>query len=355
MTTQASDRADRTVERRLELHRLDRCLDELEAAHERDQVTLSQDMARRLSRYVGGLVPGMSISEGMRRVFREQQRYLESGARDDTQAGVPDVWRPDLHRGQSAVLAPAPHWEWHSERSPAPLDEVGARSLTERIRAATRELCLLLLEAHNQRAWKALGYESWSTYVHEELGMSRSRSYELLDHARVIRALQAAAETSDIPEISPYAARQIKPCLDQVVTNIQDRLRNASAGATMTTLGIIESSVELQRRRIAGRRETETDEGAEPARPRRGALLALPARNETWAPAKRSERDDGLDLARLHEAVRCLATMPSPAHVAAAAPHDVGGLLTEVEQALRWLGELADELNQRPFAATLRA
>ncbi len=354
MSTYASAPAGGTVERRRELHRLDRCLDELEAAHERDQVTLTPDMARRLSRYVGGLAPGMTVSEGMRRVFRAQQRYLESEAPDDMPVGVTDDGQPHPHRVKPSALVRAPLAERQGERSSQPLDEVGARSLTERIREATRELCLLLLEAHWHRAWSALGYESWSAYVHEELGMSRSRSYELLDHARVIRALQAAAGTNEVPEISAHAAREIKPCLDQVVTDIQDRLRSLPTRSTTTAIGIVDSSIQLQRRRIAARRATEAEAGAGPTGPWGGELLALPARNETWVPGQRSERDDG-DLARLHEALRCLTTMPSPAHVAGAVPRDVRALLSDVEQAVRWLGELADELNERRFPATLRA
>src|SRR5262249_20100406 len=63
----------------------------------------------------------------------------------------------------------------------APLNTNEARKLTIRIRAGMRQACLLLLEAHDRGAWKAMGYRSWDNYVHQEFGLSRSRSYELLD------------------------------------------------------------------------------------------------------------------------------------------------------------------------------
>src|SRR2546423_10056480 len=74
-----------------------------------------------------------------------------------------------------------------------PLDERTAGVLTDRIRHAKEQVCLLLLEAHERRAPAALGYRSWGDYVRMELGLSRRRSYELLDQARVVRTAQDAA------------------------------------------------------------------------------------------------------------------------------------------------------------------
>ena len=49
-----------------------------------------------------------------------------------------------------------------------------------------------MLEAHDRRAWQALGYPTWEQYVKKEFNLSRSRSYQLLDRAKVTHALFAA-------------------------------------------------------------------------------------------------------------------------------------------------------------------
>src|SRR5919106_4677116 len=68
-----------------------------------------------------------------------------------------------------------------------------ARELTNRIKTGLEgifdqiyEVEQLLLEAHNRRAWQALGYKTWEEYVKTEFDLSRRRSYQLLDQARVI-------------------------------------------------------------------------------------------------------------------------------------------------------------------------
>ena len=82
------------------------------------------------------------------------------------------------------------------------------------------EVDQLLLEAHDRGAWRVLGYGTWQEYMKKEFDLSRSRSYQLLDRARVRQALLAAgveavapADPSkpDSPLISRW--REIKPSL----------------------------------------------------------------------------------------------------------------------------------------------
>jgi len=336
--------SDDSRQKRRELNLLDRCLDELETAHERGQVRLTHDMALRLGRFVGGLVPAMSISDAMQRVFRAQQRCLDACALE----GEFEMVVSEAPRRGTPQSLPAPRIQT-GDGSEHPLDEARARSLTARIRQSTRELCLLLLEAHQLRAWRALGYESWSAYVDEELGMSRSRSYELLDHARVVRTLQAAAGTTEVPEISPYTARQIKPRLDEVVAHLRRRLADSRERSVPATMSIILSTVEEQRRRLARQAASEPG-GSEPAAVSgigaswRRDVLALPART-----------GGDCDLARLRDALESLGAMPAPHDLADLAPGDARDLVRGVQRAARWLAAFADELGERCLAVTVRA
>ncbi len=115
----------------------------------------------------------------------------------------------------------------------APLSAEEARDLTARINSTAGDLCLLLLEAHEREAWRALGYDSWRAYATAELAISQSKAYRVLDVGRVTAALLAAvadesdADFSQIREKSPInetAAREILPVLPAVVANVKERV-----------------------------------------------------------------------------------------------------------------------------------
>src|SRR5436309_12647268 len=139
-------RFEAPADRRARLARLDECLSALEDAHERDEVLVSPALAAELGRHAPCVAAGMRIADALDLVFREQERFLGSGEPsepDDDQAG---------------------RWQ---------LDAAEARRLTDRIKRAAHAVSLLLLEAHERGAWRALGYRSWETYVRSEFELSR--------------------------------------------------------------------------------------------------------------------------------------------------------------------------------------
>ena len=69
------------------------------------------------------------------------------------------------------------------------LGKTEARALTEEIRTATEDLAVKLKQAHEQEAWRALGYRSWAAYIDGEFDFSRSRSYRLLSAAKQTQQL----------------------------------------------------------------------------------------------------------------------------------------------------------------------
>jgi hypothetical protein len=107
--------------------------------------------------------------------------------------------------------------------TPAELSKVEAKKLTQKIKTAVDDLWSLLLEAHDRKAWKSLGYSTWEAYVKAEFDMSRRNSYRLLDQARVVRAIEEnvphAAQISQrdaeaLKDDLPAAAEQIKAKVD---------------------------------------------------------------------------------------------------------------------------------------------
>lgn len=90
------------------------------------------------------------------------------------------------------------------------LDSEGARALTHRIKANLVLAYVGLLEAEAREAWSALGYSSMAAYVTVEFEVSQSRAYQILDHARVLRALESAGLDSTIVESTNEAqAREV--------------------------------------------------------------------------------------------------------------------------------------------------
>lgn len=85
------------------------------------------------------------------------------------------------------------------------MGEKEARTLTTFIQRTTVRLWVLVTEAHDRKAYAALGYPTWDAYVRTELKMSPSRSYQLLDTGHVMKALAKAG--ADLEAVNPPPAR----------------------------------------------------------------------------------------------------------------------------------------------------
>jgi hypothetical protein len=104
------------------------------------------------------------------------------------------------------------------------MTEAEARVLTDRIKRTAEDLWRLLLEAHERKAWVALGYASWRHYALNEFAMGQSHAYRLLDQGRVIRALEEAAGSPLGEIVTERVARDVKPQLDAVAEEIETRV-----------------------------------------------------------------------------------------------------------------------------------
>lgn len=105
----------------------------------------------------------------------------------------------------------------------APLSPEAARHLTDAIRVTASALHVLVHRAYAGRAHVALGYERWADYVGTEFDMSRARSYQLLGQHAVIAALSEVAGQDVSEVVTEKVARDIKPHLAAVVTEVENR------------------------------------------------------------------------------------------------------------------------------------
>jgi hypothetical protein len=104
-----------------------------------------------------------------------------------------------------------------------------AQALTQEIRSTTVQLWALVLRAYEGHAWRVLGYRSWRAYVTREFQLSQSYAYRLLDHARVIRTLEAATNSPMGEIVTERRARALKPHIEDVAVQVGN---SVVAGAT---------------------------------------------------------------------------------------------------------------------------
>lgn len=97
-----------------------------------------------------------------------------------------------------------------------PLSTERARELTDVIRRDMTGVWVQLLRAYEGNAHGALGYPSWGDYCSAEFGIERSRSYRMLNAARVVEVLAPASESpvGDSTNIPERVARELTPLLD---------------------------------------------------------------------------------------------------------------------------------------------
>jgi hypothetical protein len=263
----------------------------------------------------------MRIADAFDLVFAEQERAMH---------GTSD----DLHEGRSIRVTSNPR---ATERRPDVTCGVGpgggplpgllpaeARRLTDRIRTARHEASVLLLEAHERRAWSALGYKTWSDYVRTELRLSHSRSYELLDHGRVLKTLAAAGGMSGIPDISPYAAAQIKDRLHELVEQLTSR--SAVMSEEQTQHLISETVLKLRASGVRPERMT-----------RRGVQL-----RSQGLPRSRTATPYGFDVGALTEVIEYLAQLPPPKTLGSVGYPFGSDEWAAIDSAIRWLTEFGE-------------
>lgn len=65
------------------------------------------------------------------------------------------------------------------------MTESCARDLTERINSASEDLAGMLQRAHDEKAWQALGYPDWKSYIRAEIKMSERHAFRMLDFAEI--------------------------------------------------------------------------------------------------------------------------------------------------------------------------
>ena len=310
---------------RRRIRALDGCLEYLELASERGVKRVPPSLANQVSVLVPAVSAGLPITQAIEFVFQAQEAALhfDNGAQPTTSSGS----RSDSGRNRAPV--------------DVTLDGVAARSLTERIKQGLVDHSLLLLEAHDRRAWRILGYPSWDAYARQEFGFSRSRSYELLDHGRVVRALMTAARLDAPPEISAFAAGQIKSRLGQAVAEITARAANQPGE---------EQAREIVRD-VVTRMRAELKVLAPPGIPSETASPRVEARTSPITSDSQAQSERSV-LTELHRAVDYLTGLSDPKWVVVQVKDSDHACLDRLREAAGRLIDIADAWERSRLVGT---
>ncbi len=101
------------------------------------------------------------------------------------------------------------------------MTKAAAEEVTEAIKSYATATWVLVKRAHDGKAWKSLGYSTWADYVKTEFDMSTSRSYQLINQAKVIAALEDAAPSGTKLLLTEAQTRDIKQQLPRITEKVK--------------------------------------------------------------------------------------------------------------------------------------
>lgn len=97
-----------------------------------------------------------------------------------------------------------------------------AIEITEAIKSVSGAMLALLVQAHEGKAYRAMGYSTWAEYVRGEFDYSVQRSYQLLDQAKIISMIEEATPEGTSVKLTEAQARDIKRELPKIVERIEE-------------------------------------------------------------------------------------------------------------------------------------
>lgn len=128
------------------------------------------------------------------------------------------------------------------------MSEAKAREITDAISAAATATYVLLAQAHQGKAYKALGYSTWADYVREEFDISASRSYQLLDLSKVVREIEEATPEGTVVRLTEAQARDIKRELPKITERIREEVDGLDAEEASNTVERIIEDIREQKK-----------------------------------------------------------------------------------------------------------
>lgn len=133
-----------------------------------------------------------------------------------------------------------------------------ARELTDQIKATATATYVLVHRAHELKCWMALGYKSWEDYVITEFDMSKSRSYQLINQAKVVEAIQEVVPDGTDILLTEAQARDVEKALPRITDRIKSKTEGQSPDeAAKTVQDVVEDERKQQKKESKSRTEND--------------------------------------------------------------------------------------------------
>lgn len=136
--------------------------------------------------------------------------------------------------------------------TPAEMSKADAKKLTQKIKTAVDDLWTLLVRAHDGKAWKALGHQTWEAYVEAEFGMSKRRADQLLEKGEVLAALEdATGQMGNTFPISKRDVDAVKADLPAVAEQVKAKVEAGEAPEKAVAATVADKRAEKEQAREA--------------------------------------------------------------------------------------------------------
>lgn len=133
-----------------------------------------------------------------------------------------------------------------------------ATKLTDLIRGAAEDLWKLLHEAHERKAWQALGYSSWAAYVETEFDMTRQHANRLVAQAEIVKELEAASGTRVFQPPPVRDVYEVRERLPEIVADVKDAVADGVAPEQA-----VQEAIELANNGVCEVRDRSADQSPE--------------------------------------------------------------------------------------------
>lgn len=135
-----------------------------------------------------------------------------------------------------------------------------ARELTDQIKATATATYVLVHRAHEFKCWVSLGYNTWEDYVVAEFDMSKSRSYQLINQAKVVQAIQDVVPDGTNIMLTEAQARDVEKALPKITDKIKNQTKDQTPSeAAKTVKDIVEDERNAIKKEKESKKRTEND------------------------------------------------------------------------------------------------
>lgn len=132
-----------------------------------------------------------------------------------------------------------------------------ARELTEQIKATATATYVLIHRAHELKCWVSLGYKTWEDYVINEFDMSKSRSYQLINQAKVVEAIQEVVPDGTEVLLTEAQARDVEKALPRITDKLKEKTKDQSPDEASQTVKDVVNDVRNEEKENKNRTEND--------------------------------------------------------------------------------------------------